>query len=182
MGMRHEVLPVGYARRWRVAASGVLLSLLCVAIPGCETAEPMADDRYLQLPDIVDGEPMAWPFRPASMRVHPLTRMATGEVDDEAHLEARIEFRDADGHTTRALGELVVSLHSGPGEGGEIQSWRVDLTDLDVNAQQFDDVSRTYLLRLRIDPSEIPERAVLRATYHAADGRTLTAEHRLGER
>lgn len=160
----------------------MLLGSALVLLPACQSTDSVADDRYLQLPDIIDGEPIAWPFRPAEMRVHPLTRVATGDDGDGQHLEVRIEFRDADGHTTRGLGELVVSLHGSPGEASPIDSWRVDLTDLAVNAQRFDDVSRTYLLRLRVGPDELPARATLRASYRAADGRTLNAEHRLGDR
>jgi hypothetical protein len=162
---------------------GMLLiaAVAAMALVACETTDRSADDRYLQLPDIVGGEPVAWPFRPVEMRIHPLTRLATDE-DEAVYLEVRIEFRDADGHTTRGLGELIVALHTGGLGNALIDSWRQDLTDLSVNAQRFDDVTRTYLLRLRVDPANMPVRPELRAVYHAADGRVLTAEYRLGDR
>lgn len=159
-------------------AVGLLIAVIAIAAftAACETTDSARDDRYLQLPDIIAGEPVAWPFRPAEMRIHPLTRLATDDEGEAAFLEVRIEFRDADGHTTRGLGELIVDLRAAD---GSTNAWRVDLTDRSVNAERFDDVSRTYLLRLRIDRDDLSARPQLRAIYNAADGRTLTDERRM---
>jgi hypothetical protein len=154
----------------------VLIGAAVISLPACEAVN--GGIRHPTQPDMIDGEVIAWPFRPVEMRIHPLTRMATEREGSASAIEARIEFLDADRHTTRALGKLTLSLHRGPGRGEAslIDVWVTDLNDLSENAMRFDDVTRTYLLPLQVDPNEVPAGAELHANFQSADGRELTAD------
>jgi hypothetical protein len=170
---------MGHVRGMPAAAFILLLAF------GCETASaPNGPHTPRQAP--ADGavrDQLAvngWPFRPRAMRIHPLTRLAD---DPKAGyvVEIRVEFLDGQRHTTKALGEVTVALFSvstaGPGEA--VEHWTVDLSDLEVNALHFDDVTRTYLFRLAIDAETVPQHAELQVLFTSADGRQMQESHRL---
>lgn len=103
-----------------------------------------------------------WPFRAASVRLHPLTH-AVLTADGRPLIEARIEFLDAFDHNAKGLGfvrfDLVGSDRRGrrldesePG-GGPLGRWEVDLNDLETNLLHYDEITRTYLFRLELDPA-----------------------------
>jgi hypothetical protein len=94
------------------------------------------------------------PFAPATIEVHPLTRM-TRDADGNALLLCHLEFRDAWGDTCKSTGSLRVELYRGsPGDAVGVQElrWDVDLTDLERNAAFFDPATRTYRVPLRDAP------------------------------
>jgi len=139
-----------------------------------------------------------WPFVPTSMRIYPLTHIERGSpppappaqptgpspADNippqdttpkpaEVRIIAHLEFRDAWGDSTKAVGQLVILLY-GPNStaargtpasardgdnpdafGSEAQQRRydIDLTDLKRNAELYDPATRTY----RIPLSGLPE-------------------------
>lgn len=113
------------------------------------------------------------------MRIHPLTRLM--ETGDGLIIETRIEFSDAWGSTTRGLGQLRIMLveTAGSEQGRLLEEWNTDLRDVDANVLHFDDITRTYLLRLEIDPSLLSRTAELRAHFLSADNTRLSASHRL---
>ncbi|MBN8597804.1 MAG: hypothetical protein J0L78_09035 [Planctomycetes bacterium] len=136
-----------------------------------------------------------WPFVPTSMRIYPLTHIERGSpppsppanptgpspADNiqphqvlpppaEVRIIAHLEFRDAWGDTTKAVGPLVILLYgpnsnaaaargtsATPSQGDdpdafapEIQQRRydIDLTDLKRNAELYDPATRTYRIAL----------------------------------
>ena len=119
---------------------------------------------------------VAWPFRPAAVRFHPLSRIVTGAPEGRPVIETRLEFTDRAGDTTKAHGTLVVDLHELDARAESMQSsWDLDLTDLMVNERHYDVVTRTYLLRLVVDPAVMPATPELVARYTDAAGHTLEA-------
>ncbi len=154
----------------------LIVTMLMLAATGCASRGGASPTDF----DIADedrGPSAAWPFWPAAMRVHPLSRIVDA---GEGHLlEARIEFTDADEYTTRCFGFLRLELFDGdaiPGRG--ITGWNVDLRDLDSNQNHFDDVSRMYFMRLGID-GPVPENPVLLAEFFSTNGVDFRVEHRL---
>lgn len=99
---------------------------------------------------VIMGGPMGTetgPFAPASIRIHPLTRLdwnSEGVVWIDFHLEPRDRWSD----TVKTIGELEVMLFPQGSEGAvgvepEL-TWRFDLSNLDRNKDLFDPATRTY--------------------------------------
>jgi hypothetical protein len=127
-------------------------------------------------PDAARAVVPAWPFWPERLRVHPLTRLVTDSRTGRNLLEARIEFFDAQGATTKASGQLTLRLFGDaaqPDSADPLETWNLNLRDLSVNAQQFDDITRTYLMRLEIDPTRLASAPELRAYFVGANGALL---------
>ena len=126
------------------------------------------------------AEQTRWPFWPTAMRLHPLSRLVTGAGEDaETVIEARLELLDREGHTTKGFGQVAIDLldASRPGSPPTLH-WEQDLRDLALNAQYFDDVTRTYLFKLDT-LNEIPDRPRLAVLFVSADGTRLEAEREL---
>lgn len=127
------------------------------------------------------GEHAVWPFWPEHMRVHPLTRLASDPQTGRPIIECRIEFQDADGQTSKAVGQLTLQVYpDGSTATGTaaLETWNQDLRDLAVNRRQYDDVTRTYLFRLQLT-QPLPAGCELRAFFLSADGRRMNATMRL---
>jgi len=124
------------------------------------------------------GETVGWPYWPTSMSIHPLTRLVTHADSGRTLIEARIEFLDRDGHTTRACGQLRLDVHDFSGDflSGSIASWEMDLRDPVTNRRRYDDVTRTYLFLLEPKVGQLPEKPELRAYFLSADGRPLNED------
>jgi hypothetical protein len=97
------------------------------------------------------------PFVPASMTIHPLTRLDT-DSNNKLWIYCHIEFKDSWGDSVKAVGALQVQLYrptggraAGPGKQELV--WNVDLTDLQKNAGLYDPATRTYRLPLENPPS-----------------------------
>lgn len=124
----------------RILLAGTLLAsagVTAIAIPGCRSAPH----------EVGPGDP--WPFQPASMRIHPLTRFV--EPDEFGPvIELHLEFTDADGHDSRAVGEIVIALSTRGGVDSDPLEWTVDLDDLTTNARLFRAVTRTYEIPLSV--------------------------------
>lgn len=115
------------------------------------------------------------------MRLHPLTRMTSDPQSGEQIIECRMEFQDADGQTSRAVGQLTLQIYPEsltPTGAGALQTWNQDLRDPQINRRQYDDVTRTYLLRLQIT-QPLPAGCELRAFFLSADGRRMSAQMRV---
>ena len=125
--------------------------------------------RTSQLPSGVRG---TFPYEPERISIHPLTRYwvsAKGELE----VEARIELLDRDGFPTRGIGRLELDLESPTGR--RVETWVLKLDDLEKNRNHFDDVTRTYLVRLSLPRNTIEEDADLVATLVLPDGDRLVA-------
>jgi hypothetical protein len=120
-----------------------------------------------------------WPYWPVEIRLHPLSRLVV--APGQRVLEARVEFMDADGISSRAHGRLRIDLHPEAQRGlsRPKSTWEVDLRDLERNYRHFDPVTRTYLLRLETEAMELPESPELRAYFLSEDGSRLEARMRL---
>ncbi len=125
------------------------------------------------------GTETPYPFTPASIEVHPLTRM-TRDAAQHPLLICHVECRDSWGDTCKTFGALQILLYRGtPGEATGVQDlrWDVDLTDLDRNAALFDPATRTYRLPLQDVPdwagggSTAGSRLRLRAVLTTVDAR-----------
>lgn len=103
-----------------------------------------------------------WPFRPATLRLHPLTHALRSD-DKVSVIEARVEFFDRFGHTTKGLGLLRFELHTTGGR--RLASWEIDVRAVDASMRHYDDVTRTYLFRLGLDGiADLPAAARLSVT------------------
>ncbi|MFO0859640.1 MAG: hypothetical protein U0570_03725 [Phycisphaerales bacterium] len=166
-------------------------------------------------PSFLGGTPNpgGWPFVPTSMRIFPLTHIERGSpppappanptgpspADNippqdvtpppaSVRIITHLEFRDAWGDSTKAIGQLVILLY-GPGgrpasssASDDIQQGRyeIDLSDLKRNAELYDPATRTYRIPLAGLPSWITQpgatpRITLRAEVKAprADGTSV---------
>ena len=166
----------------RFGAWFACIACISLALSGCESSK--------QPPEIGAAEGSAgpfqlserstvWPFWPTTMRIHPLTRIVN--ADEGIILEARIEFSDAHGSTTRSVGQLrlLITDTAANQETILVEEWNNDLRDIDTNVLHFDDITRTYLFRLRLDPAQLTATTELHAQFLAADNPRLTASHRL---
>lgn len=107
-----------------------------------------------------------WPFVPTAMRVYPLTHLEPAttetvggkETKREARIVVHLEFKDAWGDGTKAVGPLTLFVY-GPQDGragaAAVQQRRydIDLSDLRRNAELFDPATRTY----RVPLAGLPE-------------------------
>lgn len=148
--------------------------------PGSQAAAQTTEHLMHQEP----GPDAIWAFWPASMRIHPLTRIVHDTSTGGRILEARVEFEDAYGHTAKAIGHLRLELFDGiPNRtaSNELIGWNIDLRNLDININHFDDVSRTYLARLQLDEDVPLGNAVLRATFNSINDVDLEARYPLAQ-
>ena len=120
-----------------------------------------------------------WPFWPTSMSIHPLTRLTTEEQTGRAILEARVEFLDSQGNRSKAVGQMSLALYNADNRAQPVHVWSQDLLQPARNQQHFDVVTRTYLLRLELDPKTFPETAELRASFNSVDGQSMDAVYRI---
>lgn len=165
----------------------IFITMLALLIPACRQDAVLTEMGQQRDAETADSSAAAgspdraeWPFWPTQMRVHPATRTAPDPKTSLPVIEARIEFRDQEGTVTRASGQIRVDLHKGRSPLGDpIGTWNLDLRDLTINRERFDDITRTYLLRLETRDLTIPPRCVIKVYFLSADGRTLTAEHEL---
>jgi hypothetical protein len=122
-------------------------------------------------PGPLDGSPQAWPFRPASIAFHALTRSESADASES--LLVRVEFRDREGDLVKAVGTLVVSVACRGAEPSESEH-PFDLADASVNRELFDPVTLTYRIRIA-RPWSVPPRSgseislTARLEQHAGD-------------
>ena len=149
---------------------------LCIMV-GCSGLGACAPDtsgERFRL-DAASGQ---WPYAPASIRVHPISRIKYDRTTGLAVVQARIEFRDPDGFSTRGVGSLTISL-TGPSDEGVMliskTEWKCDLNDLELNRRYYDEVTRTYQVTLELTPQiDVPFEPRLRAVLETPKGRTLS--------
>jgi hypothetical protein len=157
---------------------GIILSFMALSVlvlSACSRPTAWRDESVGQG---TRSDDVRWPFWPTSMRLHPLSRVVI-DPDGSDHVEAHIEFRDKDGHTTRATGSIRIDLFD-LGQTGDSASWlewNVDLADLESNRLHYDDVMRTYSFRLNLADQPLPDRPALIARFVSEDG--LLFENRL---
>ena len=157
---------------------GLAITVVLLTAFGCASPQPNTTTPAGPGDEGGEAATATWPYWPAAMRIHPLTRFAHDEQADQSIIEARIEFADADGVTTRAIGRLTLTLLTPNTEpaAAPIRQWQdIDLSSGAINAQRFDTVTRTYLLKLQVDPSKLPAQCELKAVFTSSDGQTYSA-------
>ncbi|MHC5024977.1 MAG: hypothetical protein ACYTGG_13920 [Planctomycetota bacterium] len=142
-----------------------------VILSGCEngqTVEPSPPPR----PARTDA---TWPYWPREVRIHPLSRLVYDEDGRLVMIEARVEFLDVEGHTTKGNGQLQIDLHDAEGERGRgvILTWDLDLSDAEINRKRYDVVTRTYLCLLELAPEDLPAAPELRVYFASTTGQML---------
>ena len=125
--------------------------IVCVAIAGCTGG----GTGPAPLPPFDPGSGMG-PFAPAQMRIYPLSCFELGPLkqgtpDSAARIICHLEFTDRWYDTTKAVGVVQVRLYRvGSGSDRYDARWDVDLSDLNLNAEWFDPVTRTYRVQLNL--------------------------------
>ncbi|MBT8484267.1 MAG: hypothetical protein KJO43_01725 [Phycisphaerae bacterium] len=168
----------------------LLLSLGASLLTGCGERNQTLDDSASLTADpapgqIVDTLTPVWPYWPVRLRVHPLTRLVTNARGDAHLLEARIELFDRDDDGVKGVGQLAVELRAAGVSGTDghaVAGWAVDLADPETNRLHFDQVTRTYLLRLELEPEQLPEHPVLAVEMDTPAGSVLRDAMRLRTR
>ncbi len=157
-----------------VTLLGTLLSLLTA----CGFKGP-GDEVSLQPEHNVPVDQI-WDIRPVRMRIYPSSRFV--REDGKPLLEARIEFFDGAGDSSKAVGELRFELFTAgaaaqTSSGQRLYVWAVPLLTLEQNQLFYDSVTRTYLFRLRLDSlSMIREQTRLKVTLTPTRGARVSTE------
>lgn len=161
-----------FAFRSRVTCAAAVLGVGLGAMPGgCA-----GTDKPTHLVGHLDENDPRWPYWPRELRIHPLTRLVVDAEQKPLYIEARIEFLDPEGHTSKACGELRLEIHdAGVRQSVEPLVWeRMDLGDLEFNHRYFDEITRTYVFRLELAEGQaLPARPLLTAYYLGARGETF---------
>jgi hypothetical protein len=137
--------------------------LLCVAASCLSACRAPGSPEGLRAHNVNVG---GWPFVPTAMRVYPLTHLEPAttetvggkETKREARIVVHLEFKDAWGDGSKAVGPLTLFVY-GPENGkpgaAAVQQRRydIDLSDLRRNAELFDPATRTY----RVPLAGLPE-------------------------
>jgi len=117
-----------------------------------------------------------WPFRPARVRIHPLSHFTVDESGQSRGLYLRLEFFDRFEHNTKGIGTIEFELFVGSepsetiGFANRLEVWVSDINDLDRNLERYDDVTRTYLFPLMVNSDlELPEKGQLVVTVLTQD-------------
>jgi hypothetical protein len=129
-------------RRTQLGLMGVGSVLMGLGLGGCSGGmifqeQVVRTDDFLTVPG---------PFRPAVMRVHPLTHTEIGS-DGKPVMILHVELKDPWGDTVKGVGQLQVQLRkqSTTSEvGNRGTRWDIDLRDIEVNVSYFDSATRTY--------------------------------------
>ena len=142
----------------------MVLCMLSLTVLGLSACRAPGSPEGLRAHNVNVG---GWPFVPTAMRVYPLTHLEPAstetvggkETKREARIVVHLEFRDAWGDGSKAVGPLTLFVY-GPengkaGGGAAVQQRRydIDLSDLRRNAELFDPATRTY----RVPLAGLPE-------------------------
>ncbi len=122
---------------------GGLFACLCVAGSGGCQSGFIFHEQIVRTDDLLA---VPGPFRPAVMRVHPLTH-AEVNADGDAVMILHVELKDLWGDTVKGVGQLQVQVRKQSEAeviGQQGSRWDVDLRDIEVNVSYFDSATRTY--------------------------------------
>lgn len=125
-----------------------------------DTGNTGVADPGVASPTTADNRNVVWPFMPTRVRIHPLSHYVPDDPAEGRVVRVRLEFVDRYGHTTKCLGQVRLELFragsistgdrvSVPADAEPIGIWTFDLSDLDVNVDRYDEITRTYLVPIR---------------------------------
>jgi hypothetical protein len=151
-----------------------VVMLLCVwLLGGCAfKGGPGAGDALADASE-------AWQPRPTSIRVYPTTRFVRAGA--QSLLEARIELMDEMGDAVKGAGEFRVEMLDADEATGmpgrQLYVWRVPVMTLEDQRRFYDPITRTYLLRLRLDEAALAApNVVVQVVFMPAGGGRLTGQ------
>jgi hypothetical protein len=130
-----------YAASMGRATALILVCAAATCLPACQPTSRSGGDMNASSAGVSTN---AWPFVPASIRVHPLSRI-TVDAAGRRRVELRIECRDAEGDSVRTIGLATIRLGD-----GNVAEEALDLNDMRVNQETWDRVTRTYRQTLDI--------------------------------
>ncbi len=139
----------------------------------------IADSEQIQL-----GSPERagdWPYWPQSLRFLTLSRSIPSTAIGGRSLELYVECLDADGHTTKASGHLVLELTC-PTAEPNTRRLTINLSEAKTNRERWDEVTSSYRLDVPTPFDRPPEAKTdidCRVILFSTDGRTPTATMRV---
>ncbi|MBL9150475.1 MAG: hypothetical protein JNM94_17450 [Phycisphaerae bacterium] len=161
----------------RLAFLGLVGSLLGALTLGCATtrtsSSAIANEESIDRGSASNAG--AWLFWPTTVRVHPLSRANPNAVPPS--LDVRLEFSDADGSRTRAVGTVVIAIQCSSAVPQETR-FTVPLRTRAENAALFDDVTDTYRITLTPEWTKPPASGSavrIDVFYFGLDGAAPTA-------
>lgn len=123
------------------------------------------------------GAGATWRWRAERMEVSALTTPSVGEPGAPALLDVRIEFFDAEGDETKAVGALSVVVLL---DAAQVGRQSADLEGRGGHARSWDSATRTYSLRIPLSQVPPPGRTtVVQATFEGVDGARMTASRQV---
>jgi len=101
------------------------------------------------------------------------TAAAAASTGSGASIDAHVEFFDADGDETKAIGTLAVTVLF---DGNQVGRMVADLEGMGGHARFWDRATRSYSLRIPLSVDPPAGRTVaLRATFDGIDGSRMSA-------
>lgn len=122
---------------------------LGLTVLGCSLAIGGCNSRFIFQEQVVRTDDLLavpGPFRPAVMRVHPLTHTEMN-ADGEPVIILHVELKDPWGDTVKGVGQMQVQLRKQNETsvvGNHGTRWDIDLRDIEINVSYFDSATRTY--------------------------------------
>ncbi|MCC5828932.1 MAG: hypothetical protein JJU36_05735 [Phycisphaeraceae bacterium] len=136
-----------------------------------------------RVPNLVETGSDRFELGPRSMRVYPSTRIV-GEPGSQL-IEARLEFLDAAGDSTKAVGRARLDLFPVTRQGEidrarRVHRWEIDVLTLTDQRRFYDPITRAYLFRLQLpDTLSTGARLGLEAFFKPTEGEPMEAGFRL---
>ncbi len=122
-----------------------------------------------------EGAGTTWRWRAEKMEVSALSTPFPSSTSSGAgaSIDAHVEFFDADGDETKAIGTLAVTVLF---EGNQVGRMVADLEGMGGHARFWDRATRSYSLRIPLSVDPPAGRTVaLQATFEGADGARMSA-------
>lgn len=122
-----------------------------------------------------EGAGTTWRWRAEKMEVSALSTPfpAAPATGSAASIDAHVEFFDADGDETKAIGTLAVTVLF---DGNQVGRMVADLEGMGGHARFWDRATRSYSLRIPLSVDPPAGRTVaLRATFEGIDGSRMSA-------
>lgn len=164
-------------KRRHVIGTALLFMLTAVTLmPGCQWKgrNGAAADRGNEV----------WRVDPQRVRVYPSTRITTNQ--GATWLEARVEFLDGMDDSCKAVGTMRFELLAAGtirerAAGEMLYAWNTSLLTLN-DQHAWDEVTRTYRFRLKLDDDALLQRDVVLLTWFTpVEGDRLEARTRLSK-
>ncbi|MCE9619555.1 MAG: hypothetical protein K8R92_06570 [Planctomycetes bacterium] len=126
-------------------ALSALGSALCCLILACTPVHTFPNSLRINEP----AKPLpvdAWPFRPYSIAIHPLSYFPepnwTSSQPEITNIEIYVECLDQDGQATRTPGVFYLEVQDPQSKA--VSSFQADLSDLVQNYKYWDSVMKCY--------------------------------------